>query len=51
MKPIYIREFYNRWYLIWRDSQQTIASFQTQFEAYGARRAILNQRSLNSHKQ
>lgn len=40
-KPILIREFVSRWYLYWADSKQTIASFRTQFEAYAARRAIL----------
>lgn len=40
-KPILIRQFVNRWYLYWAKSGQTIASFRTQFEAYGARRAIL----------
>lgn len=41
-KPILIREFVGRWYLYWADSNQTIASFRTQFEAYAARRSILN---------
>jgi len=41
MKPIYIKQFVNRWYLVWRDTGQTIASFASQFEAYGARRAII----------
>lgn len=41
MKPILIREFVGRWYLYWADTNRTIASFSTQFEAYGARRAIL----------
>jgi hypothetical protein len=40
-KPIAVREFVGRWYLYWEDTQQTIASFHTQFEAYAARRAIL----------
>lgn len=40
-KPILIRQFVNRWYLYWADSGQTIASFATQFQAYGARRAIM----------
>jgi len=42
MKPIYIRQFVQRWYLVWTDTNQTIASFATEFEAYAARRAILN---------
>ena len=41
MKPIYIREFSKRWYLVWSDTHQTIASFATEFEAYAARRAII----------
>jgi hypothetical protein len=40
-KPILIRQFVNRWYLYWAKSGQTIASFATQFEAYSARRAII----------
>jgi len=43
MKPIYIRQFVQRWYLVWTDTGQTIASFATEFEAYAARRAILKQ--------
>ena len=42
MKPIYIRQFLNRWYLVWSDTHQTIASFSSQFEAYSARRSILS---------
>jgi len=42
INPIYIREFVGRWYLVWRDNNQTIASFATEFEAYSARRAIIN---------
>ena len=38
---ILIKQFANRWYLHWADSGQTIASFATQFEAYGARRAMI----------
>ena len=41
MKPIYIKQFVNRWYLVWRDTGQTIASFATEFQAYAARRAII----------
>ena len=48
MKSIYIREFVGRWYLVWSDTHQTIASFATQFEAYAARRAILSKTTLNS---
>ena len=39
-KLIGIREFCGRWYLYWKDTKRTIASFRTQFEAYSARRAI-----------
>jgi len=42
MKHIYVREFVGRWYLVWSDTNQTIASFKTQFEAYSARRSILS---------
>jgi len=45
MKEIYIREFDGRWYLVWTDTNQTIASFKTQFEAYSARRAILSSKN------
>lgn len=38
---ILIKEFVNRWYLYWAHSGQTIASFPTQFEAYSARRAVI----------
>lgn len=48
MKPIGIREFVGRWYLYWTSDQQTIASFPTQFEAYSARRFILNTMEENS---
>ena len=41
MKPIYIKQFANRWYLVWTDSGRTIASFATEFEAYAARRSVL----------
>ena len=41
-KPILIKQFAQRWYLYWADSGRTIASFATQFEAYGARRAMIN---------
>jgi hypothetical protein len=47
MKYIYVREFGTRWYLIWSDTHQTIASFSNQFEAYSARRSILDQITLN----
>jgi hypothetical protein len=46
MKSIYIRQFVSRWYLVWSDTHQTIASFSTQFEAYSARRAILTQTTV-----
>jgi hypothetical protein len=42
MKPIYIKKFVGRWYLVWSDTGQTIVSFPSEFEAYAARRAILN---------
>lgn len=48
MKPIYIREFVGRWYLVWSDTDRTIASFKTQFEAYAARRSLLNKITINS---
>lgn len=38
---ILIKQFANRWYLHWADSGRTIASFATQFEAYSARRAVI----------
>ena len=38
---ILIKQFAKRWYLYWADSGQTIASFATQFEAYSARRAVI----------
>jgi len=41
-QQILIRQFVNRWYLYWAHNGQTIASFATQFEAYGARRAMIN---------
>jgi hypothetical protein len=47
MKLIYVREFVNRWYLVWADTNQTIASFASEFEAYAARRAILSKITLN----
>jgi len=39
--PILIKQFYNRWYLYWADNGQKIASFATQFEAYSARRFMI----------
>jgi len=48
-KSIYIEEFVGRWYLVWTDTNRTIASFKTQFEAYSARRAILNHKNGSSH--
>jgi hypothetical protein len=41
-KAIYITEWNGKWYLSWSDTKETIASFHSQFEAYSARRAILN---------
>jgi hypothetical protein len=41
MKPIYIKQFANRWYLVWTDSNRTIASFPSEFEAYAARRYMI----------
>jgi len=38
---ILIKQFAKRWYLYWADNGQTIASFSTQFEAYSARRAMI----------
>ena len=40
-KPILIRQFVDRCYLYWADTGQTIASFASQFEAYAARRSVL----------
>lgn len=40
-KPIAVRNFVGRWYLYWKKDNRTIASFETQFEAYSARRSIL----------
>jgi len=40
-KPILIKQFVNRWYLYWADTGQTIASFASQFEAYAARRSVI----------
>jgi len=40
---ILIKQFANRWYLYWADTNQTIASFRTQFEAYSARRFLSQQ--------
>ncbi len=45
MKEIYIRQFVGRWYLVWTDTNQTIASFATEFEAYSARRSILSSKN------
>jgi len=41
MKPIYIKQFAKRWYLVWTDSNRTIASFPSEFEAYAARRYMI----------
>jgi len=40
-KPIVIKQFVNRWYLHWADTGQIIASFATQFEAYAARKSVI----------
>jgi len=40
-KPILIKQFVNRWYLHWADTGQIIASFATQFEAYAARKSVI----------
>ena len=40
-KPILIKQFVNRWYLYWADNGQTIASFASEFEAYAARRSMV----------
>lgn len=42
MKPIGVRQFCNRWYLYWKDTGQTIASFASEIEAYSARRSLLS---------
>ncbi len=41
MKSIYIKQFCNRWYLVWYDTGRTIASFPSEFEAYAARRSMI----------
>lgn len=38
---ILIKQFAKRWYLYWADNGRTIASFATQFEAYAARRSVI----------
>jgi len=38
---IFIKQFVNRWYLHWADTGQVIASFATQFEAYAARKSVI----------
>jgi hypothetical protein len=40
-KPIFIKQFANRWYLVWTDTNRTIASFATEFEAYAARKYMI----------
>jgi len=40
-KPIVIKQFAKRWYLHWADTGQIIASFATQFEAYAARKSVI----------
>lgn len=32
----------SKWYLYWKDTDQIIASFRTQIDAYYARRSILS---------
>jgi hypothetical protein len=41
MNHIYIKQFVNRWYLVWSDTGRTIASFPSEFEAYAARRSMI----------
>ena len=48
-KPITVRPFLNRWYLYWTETNKTIASFPSQFEAYSARRAILQSSQTNKN--
>jgi len=38
---ILIKQFAKRWYLHWADNGRTIASFATQFEAYAARKFVI----------
>jgi len=40
-KSIVIKQFAKRWYLHWADTGQIIASFATQFEAYAARKSVI----------
>jgi hypothetical protein len=40
-KPIYVKQFAKRWYLVWSDTGRTIASFASEFEAYAARRFMI----------
>ena len=40
-KPILIKQFAKRWYLYWADNGRPIASFATQFEAYAARKSVI----------
>ncbi len=49
-KPILIRQFAKRWYLCWAHSGQTIVSFATQFEAYSARRAMIEYNKTGGHQ-
>jgi hypothetical protein len=46
MKLIYVKEFCGRWYIVWSDTHQNIASFSSEFEAYASRRFILSQTTL-----
>ena len=48
-KPILIKQFVNRWYLYWADNGRTIASFPSEFEAYSARRAMIEYNKKGGH--
>jgi hypothetical protein len=50
MKPIYIKQFANRWYLVWYDTGRTIASFASEFEAYAARRSMIEYNKTGGHQ-
>jgi hypothetical protein len=50
MKPIYIKQFANRWYLVWTDTNRTIASFASEFEAYAARRSMIEYNKTGGSK-
>lgn len=40
-KQILIKQFAKRWYLYWADNGRSIASFASEFEAYAARRSMI----------